>query len=95
MQQVESSLSVDSPIGKVTIADNNYKNLIFAPKGKNWWLTVMFDDQDNLIESYFDITKINDFSNPENPYFIDMKLDVCIPNGYEPTIMDEEELLSA
>ena len=92
MQLVESPLSVDSPTGKVTIADNNYKNLIFAPKGENWWLTVMFDDQDNLIESYFDITRTNDFSNPENPYFVDMKLDVCISNGYEPTIMDEEEL---
>ena len=92
MQLVESPLSVDSPIGKVTIADNNYKTLIFALKGENWWLTVMFDDQDNLIESYFDITKTNDFSNPEKPYFVDMKLDVCIPNGHEPTIMDEEEL---
>ena len=92
MQKVESPLSVDSPVGKVTIADNNYKNLIFAPKGKNWWLTVMFDDQDNLIESYFDITRTNNFSNPENPYFVDMKLDVCIPNGHEPAIMDEEEL---
>lgn len=92
IQKVESPLSVDSPVGRVTIADNNYKNLIFAPKGKNWWLTVMFDDQDNLIESYFDITRTNDFSNPDNPYFVDMKLDVCIPNGQEPTIMDEEEL---
>ena len=92
MQKVESPLSVESPVGKVTIADNNYKNLIFAPKGKNWWLTVMFDDQDNLIESYFDITRINDFSNPDNPYFVDMKLDVCIPNEGEPVIMDEEEL---
>lgn len=95
MQLVESPLSVDSPTGKVTIAANNYKNLIFAPKGENWWLTVMFDDQDNLIESYFDITRVNDFSNPENPYFVDMKLDVCIPNGHEPTIMDEEELKEA
>ena len=95
MQKVASPLAVDSPIGKVTIADNNYKNLIFAPKGKNWWLTIMFDDQDNLIESYFDITRINDFSNPENPYFVDMKLDVCIPNGQEPAIMDEEDLKAA
>lgn len=92
MQKVESPLSVDSPVGKVTIASNNYKNLIFAPEGKNWWLTIMFDDHDNLIESYFDITRTNDFSNPENPYFVDMKLAICIPNGHEPTIMDEEEL---
>ena len=89
---VTSPLEVDSPIGKVTIADNNYKNLIFAPKNKNWWLTVMYDDKNNLIESYFDITKLNNFHNEENPFFIDMKLDVCIPNDHEPSIMDEEEL---
>ena len=89
MQKVESPLSEDSPIGKITVADNNFKNLIFAPKGENWWLTVIFDNQDNLIESYFDITRTNDFSNPENPYFVDMKLDA---NGHEAAIMDEDEL---
>ncbi len=92
MNKVTSPLDVDSPIGKVTIADNNYKNLIFAPRNKNWWLTVMFDDTDNLIESYFDISRLNNFHNDENPFFIDMKLDVCIPNGHEPSIMDDDDL---
>ncbi len=92
MKEVESPLQVDSPIGKVTIADNNYKNIIIAPRNKNWWLTVMFDDNNNLIESYFDITRLNNFYNEENPFFIDMKLDVCIPNNCEPSLMDEEEL---
>ena len=95
MRKVESPLSVDSPVGRVTIVDNNYKNLIFAPRGENWWLTVMFDAQDNLIESYFDITKENNFDNESNPYFIDMKLDVCIPNNDIPYIMDEDELKEA
>ena len=95
MLEVESPLLVDSPIGKVTIANNNFKNLIFAPKDKNWWLTVMFDDKNNLIESYFDITKTNDFSNQDNPYFVDMKLDICIPNGHNPTIMNEDKLKDA
>ena len=92
MNNVTSPLEVDSPIGKVIIADNNYKNLIIAPKNKNWWLTVMYDDKNNLIESYFDISKLNNFHNEENPFFIDMKLDVCIPNGHEPSIMDDEDL---
>ena len=92
MNNVSSPLEVDSPIGKVIIADNNYKNLIIAPKNKNWWLTVMYDDNDNLIESYFDISRLNNFYNEENPFFIDMKLDVCIPNGHDPSLMDEEDL---
>lgn len=92
MNEVESPLKVNSPIGMVTIADNNYKNIIIAPKNENWWLTVMFDNNNNLIESYFDITRLNNFYNEENPFFIDMKLDVCIPYNHEPSIMDEEDL---
>lgn len=92
MNEVETPLTVNSPIGMVTIADNNYKNIIIAPKNDNWWLTVMFDDNNNLIESYFDITRLNNFYNQENPFFIDMKLDVCIPYNHDPSIMDEEEL---
>ena len=92
MNRVTSPLMVDSPVGQVTIADNGYKNLIVAPKDQNWWLTVMFDNQDNLIESYFDISRLNNFYNEDNPFFIDMKLDVCIPKNHEPSIMDEEDL---
>lgn len=92
MNSVTSPLSVDSPVGQVIIADNNYKNLIIAPKNANWWLTVMFDANNQLIESYFDITRLNNYSNSDNPFFIDMKLDVCIPSGQNPTIMDEEDL---
>lgn len=95
MIKVSSPLNVNSPIGKVTIADNGYKNLIFAPQNKHWWLTIMFDDKDNLIESYFDITKENNFDNESNPYFIDMKLDVCIPNNDIAHIMDNDELKEA
>ena len=94
MKQVSGPLSVDSPIGKIKIADNGYKHLMIAPKNKNWWLTIMYDENDNLIESYFDITKTNCF-DASTPYFVDMKLDVCIPNNANPSIMDDSELKEA
>ena len=92
MNEVEAPLKVDSPVGIVTIADNNYKNIIIAPENDNWWLTVMFDNNNNLIESYFDITRLNNFYDKENPFFIDMKLAVCIPYNHDPSIMNEEDL---
>lgn len=92
INEVKEPLIVNSPMGHITIADKNYKNIMIAPKNKNWWLTVMFDDKDNIIESYFDITKVNNFNNTENPYFVDMKLDICIVDGYEPILLDEDEL---
>ena len=51
----------------------------------------MYDDKDNIIESYFDITRVNCF-DAETPYFIDMKLDVCIQNHGDAKIMDEADL---
>lgn len=55
----------------------------------------MFYNKNNLIESSFDITKENNYDDENNPYFIDMKLDICIPNGDKPYIMDEDELKEA
>lgn len=90
--EITDPLYVPSPIGKnVCIIDKNYKWLQFAPKNQNWWLTIMYDENNNIIESYFDITKENIFKD-NNPYFIDMKLDVVIPKNSEPIIIDQEEL---
>ena len=91
IKEVEAPLSIDSPNGAVKIVDKGYKHLMIAPKNQNWWLTAVFDENDNLIESYFDITKINCF-DAKTPYFIDMKLNVCIPANGKPTIMDDSKL---
>lgn len=39
--------------------------------------------------------KENNFDDESNPYFIDMKLDVCIPFKDKPYIMDEDKLKEA
>ncbi len=88
--EISSPLFVMNPTGKICIADTNYKWLQFAPKNANWWLTVMYNEKNQLIESYFDITKENVFD--DNPYFIDMKLDVIIQKNSNPIIVDQEEL---
>ena len=94
MIEVDGELYVDNPLGKVKIMDNGFSNLIIAPRNKNWWLTVMYDNEDNYIESYFDITRSNNFEC-DIPYFIDLKLDVCIPDDYNAYLLDEEELMEA
>lgn len=90
MNEVEVPLKVDFPNGMVTIADNHYKYIIIAPENDNWWLTIIFDDNNRLIGSYFDITRLNNFYDKENPFFIDMKLVVYIPYNQEPFIMNGE-----
>ena len=92
---IKAPLIVPSPIGKILIADKNYRWLQFAPKNKNWWLTIMYDENEEIVESYFDITKENNFTKEEDPFFIDMKLDVSIPGRTEASCLDEDELLRA
>ncbi|MDE6240879.1 MAG: DUF402 domain-containing protein [Anaeroplasmataceae bacterium] len=95
IEEIEKPLVITYPNYQVTIADKNYKWLQFAPKNENWWLTVLYDNKDHLIESYFDITKINYFTDENNPTFIDMYLDVILSIEREPVILDEEELKEA
>lgn len=85
----------DSPFGPVLIADRGYRWLQIAPEGKHWWLTVMFDENGGLVQSYFDITRRNDLTESENAYFIDMFLDVAIPAEGEPAVLDRDELDAA
>lgn len=95
IEEIDKPLVVTYPNYKVVIADKNYKWLQLAPKNENWWLTVLYDDKDNLIESYFDITKINHFDDEDNPTFLDMFLDVTFSKDREPVILDEDELKEA
>ncbi len=78
-----------------TVLDTNYKWLQFAPKNEHWWLTVLYDDKGVLLDSYFDITKENDFTQPDNPCFLDMFLDVIISRDKDPVLLDEDELYQA
>ncbi len=87
-------LIIKYPYGDIKILDNNYKWLEFAPRNSNYWLTVMFDENDNLIESYFDITKDN-VIDIDNPYFIDIFLDVVIRKDKKIYLLDENEINDA
>lgn len=92
---VSKPLQVPFPGGLRTIGDTGYRWLQLAPRNANWWLTVIVDDGDRLFESYFDITRGNDFTDPLSPTFYDMKLDVTIAPGGTPRVLDEEELQEA
>lgn len=92
---VSKPLQVPFPGGPRTIGDVGYRWLQLAPRNANWWLTVIVDDEDRLFESYFDITRGNDFTDPLSPTFYDMKLDVTIAPGGTPRVLDKEELQEA
>ena len=79
----------------VKIVDNGYRWIQIALKDKHFWLTAMYDDHNNLIELYFDITRKNYFDDISNPYFDDLFSDIVVTNDKQVLILDEDELDAA
>ena len=94
IQGIKKPLIVNNGISKVCIKDNNYEWFEVYPDNANYAITIMFDDNKNLIEWYFDIAKQVGIENGI-PYEDDLYLDmVVLPNGHK-LIIDEDELTDA
>ena len=68
--------------------------LQIAPRGENWWLTAMLDEQGRFVHAYFDMTDENHIDGADS-WFYDIYLDVVIKSNGASFILDEDELLSA
>ena len=88
-------LIIDYPKNKVLIADSGYKWLQIALENQNFWLTAMYDNNDNFIEVYFDIIDSSYFENRQNPYFYDLFNDIVLDKFKDVFILDEDELEEA
>lgn len=95
IKKVSQPLTVDNIAGRVLIADAGISWLQIALEGANVWITTMYDQDDQFIQAYFDITGGNDFSDGENPAFEDMYLDVVLNKKLEIYILDADELEEA
>lgn len=94
LQNIENPLIVNNGRETVCIRDNDYEWIEVYPENGKYAITIMFDDNNNLIEWYFDISKNIGVENGI-PYEDDLYLDMVItPNG-EKIVIDEEELLEA
>ena len=92
---VTEPLRVAGRDGDVVIADVGYKWFQIAPRGRYFWLTVMFDERNELVQMYFDITGGCEFSDPENPTFEDMYLDFVVSPDGDIRSLDEDDLDAA
>lgn len=74
---------------------NNYFIWIEVyPEGKNYCITVMCDENKNIVEWYFDICKQNGIEDGV-PFEDDLYLDVVIVPDGRLHILDEDELIEA
>lgn len=94
IKDVIKPLIVNDGKTQICIKDENYEWIEVYPDNGKYAITIMFDDNNNLIEWYFDISKEIGVENGI-PYEEDLYLDMIItPNG-EKIVIDENELLEA
>lgn len=93
IDKITEPLYVKNSLGnKVKVVDVGYSWIEYAPKHHNWFLTSMFDENNQFIQLYFDINKGNDFSEITNPTFVDMYLDLVVDTNKKIMILDQDEL---
>lgn len=85
---------VDSPSGKLCIADKGYQWVELAPKYGHYVITSMFHD-DKIFQHYIDITLRNEVSLDGNTKFYDLLLDIVCSESGDLSIVDSDELEEA
>lgn len=82
--------------GKTTILlDNGYKRIVFLPKDEKWCAEATYDNDNNIVEWYFDMTSRNYVDESNKPCFDDLYLDVVLMPDGEIIVFDEDELINA
>lgn len=66
----------------------------FAPRGEQWWLTCMLDENGAFKHAYFDVTGSNHINGTKS-WFYDLYLDVVIKKNGSCYLLDEDELKEA
>lgn len=94
LKNIEKPLVVNNGLETICIKDNNYEWFELYPDNGKYALTIMFDDDNKLIEWYFDISKKIGLENGI-PYEDDLYLDMIITPEGKQIVIDEDELLSA
>ena len=91
---IEKSKFINNGYYDFCIIDNDYEWFGLYPDDNNYALTIMIDNQGNIIQWYFDIAKEIGMENGI-PYEDDLYLDLIITKEGKKIIADEDELLIA
>lgn len=78
----------------LVLADKGYRWLQIAPADELWWLTVMIDPNNSIVQYYYDITDRN-ILDGKHSRFYDLYLDVALLPDGNATILDTDELNAA
>lgn len=92
--EVKNKISVDYDSSDTCLVDNGYRCIIYMPFEKNWCVSTFVNKENEIVEWYFDMTKVNSIENGK-PFFMDLYLDIAVSSERKVTILDEDELIEA
>lgn len=94
LKDINKPVIISNYLETICIKDNDYEWLEFYPDNGKYTICAVFDNNSNIVEWYFDISKNVGLENGI-PYQDDLYLDLVIsPNG-DYLVLDEDELLNA
>ena len=94
LDNIDEPLVVNNSLYDLCIIKNNYEWYQLFSLDRNYVLTIMIDENKNVIQWYFDISYKIGLDNGV-PYEMDMYLDLIITKEGNIIKMDEEELIDA
>ena len=92
LEKIAEPLTIHYEHGDVTIANEGDTWLQIAFRDAYFWVTAMFDKDNNLIQIYFDITNGNCLEPADNPTFEDLYLDLVLEANGTQHVLDRDEL---
>lgn len=95
IEKVEEKFVVEHNGRKTILLDNGYKRIVFLPEKQNWCVEATYDNKNNIVQWYFDMTNGNYIDKDNKPCFEDMYLDVVLLPDGEVIVFDEDELIDA
>ncbi|WP_064093202.1 DUF402 domain-containing protein [Rossellomorea aquimaris] len=82
MENVLEPLFVQYGEDTICIVDNGYEWIQYIPLHRHYSITMMFNQEQTIIQWYIDITKENGFHPVKGPWMDDLYLDlIVLPSG--------------
>lgn len=95
VEKVKQKITVDYEQSEKILVDDGYKGLIFLPDKENWCVSVVYNISNEVVEWYFDMTKLNSINEQGVPFYDDLYLDIAVSPNFKVVILDEDELKEA
>lgn len=95
LEKVRERLIVNTGGKGYCVVDDGYTWLQYLPLDKNWSLTTMYNENKEIVQWYFDITKKNGIDDNGEPFYDDLYLDVVVLPTSEVFLIDEDDLEEA